>query len=180
MIYGSSAAQGQGASIPGWRYGRLEISDCRSERNRPPLGAHRRFQEHCPFPCSDKAHRSEQWGLRCRGAADTLRAWECAASQPLGHAVSQVFNAAVKAVQSKWHITLLDRETETMSFDANSGLACSASFEELPGSSGVRVTLVSHAQNGAVGTFGMNGRIAKQLFKGIQDELSKQTKQPHD
>jgi len=94
--------------------------------------------------------------------------------------ISQVFNAAVKAVQSKWHITLLDRETETMSFDANSGLACSASFEELPGTSGVRVTLVSHAQNGAVGTFGMNGRIAKQLFKGIQDELSKQTKQPHD
>ena len=88
--------------------------------------------------------------------------------------VDQVFNAAVKAAQSKWRVTFLDRETKTLTFDGNSELDCNIAVEEMPDSSGVRVTWTAHRKSG--GTTWGTTHIAEQFFKAIEEQLSK-TKQ---
>ncbi|HLI63420.1 MAG TPA: hypothetical protein VKV05_08465 [Terriglobales bacterium] len=85
----------------------------------------------------------------------------------------QVFNAAVRAAQSFGMVRFTDRESGTITFDTVetamwASRRCSAVVDDL-GSDGVRVSLKIE------GAF-RSGKIAEQFFKGIQDELAKQTK----
>lgn len=83
----------------------------------------------------------------------------------------EVFNAAVLAVQSKWHIVFLDRPSKTFSFEKSAKLGADQHCGVVVKgeADGVHVTLTSN--------WGVGG-LAPQLFKAIQDELAEH-KQPH-
>jgi hypothetical protein len=94
--------------------------------------------------------------------------------------VDDVFNAAVKVAQTNWVISFMDRQSMTFSFAtpppfaSSNGLLCGVSMEK--GSDGVHVTL--HMQGRDGGAPGAD-KVSSQFFKGLQDEISKQAKQPH-
>jgi hypothetical protein len=99
----------------------------------------------------------------------------------------QVFNAAVKVAQLKWHVTFLDRETKTLSFHdfpTIGDVACSVVVDDSYGDL-VLVTLGMQARSSdgrGVMALEVGEEIASQFFKGIEAELSRQAKlakQPH-
>lgn len=92
----------------------------------------------------------------------------------------QVFSAAVVTAQANWQITVIDRTTRTLTFISHDrgtiGEGYSAAFEDSP--DGVKVTVNWYNASGQGIAFGPS-KVADKLFKGIEEQLSKQTKPPH-
>lgn len=91
----------------------------------------------------------------------------------------QVFNTAVKVAQLNWHVTFVDRDTWTLSFDTEVNIAGSVVVEDLHDGS-VRVTLRTQGMSRQQPVPWKAGdHVASQFFKGLEDEISKQAKQSH-